>query len=77
MNHFIIRKLKDKFGSRAMATGEIDFQNAKAYLVGNVKDGIKIAVGIVLNTSRWINSLGACGNMRRAYIEASTFAATR
>ena len=76
-NHFKIRKLKDKFGTRAMATGEIEFDKALAYQVGRVEDGYKIAIGVVLNNSRWINSLGACGIMRRAYIEASTYAQCR
>ncbi|MDP7037705.1 MAG: acyl-CoA dehydrogenase family protein [Myxococcota bacterium] len=77
LNNFHTVKLKDKFGSRAMATGEIEFENALAYPIGHLEDGIKIAVGLVLNTSRWINALGSTGAMRRAYIEASTYAQTR
>ena len=57
-----------------MATGEIEFNKAIAYQIGKVSDGYKIAIGIVLNTSRWINALGSCGIMRRASIEASSYA---
>jgi len=35
MNNFRINKLKDKFGTRAMATGEIDFLDAEAFLIGD------------------------------------------
>ena len=77
LNNFHTAKLKDKFGTRAMATGEIEFDRALAYPIGAPEEGIKIAVGLVLNTSRWINALGSTGAMRRAYIEASTYAQTR
>ncbi|MBJ80772.1 MAG: acyl-CoA dehydrogenase [Myxococcales bacterium] len=77
LNHFQLNKLKDKFGTRAMATGEIEFNKAIAYPLGAPEEGIKIAVGLVLNTSRWINALGSTGAMRRAYVEASTYAETR
>lgn len=77
LNCFTIRRLKIKLGTRAMASGEIDFAGALAWPIGRPSDGIKIAVGIVLNTSRWLNALGSAGVMRRAYLEAATYAATR
>ena len=77
MNSFKIRKLKDKFGTRAMASGEIEFDQTLAYPIGKIEDGYKIAIGTVLNQSRWINALGSAGLMRRAFLEASTYAQTR
>jgi acyl-CoA dehydrogenase len=77
VNGFTIRRLKNKLGTRAMASGEIDFERAEGYAIGSPKDGFRIAVGIVLNTSRWINALGSTGIMRRAYVEACTYARTR
>jgi alkylation response protein AidB-like acyl-CoA dehydrogenase len=76
-NGFTIRKLKDKLGTRAMATGEIDFDGSLAYSIGAAEDGFKIAAGVILNTSRWLNALGSTGLMRRAYLEAASFAAFR
>jgi alkylation response protein AidB-like acyl-CoA dehydrogenase len=73
---FRIRKLKDKLGTRALATGEIEFDGAVAYPLGPLEDGFRIAVG-VLNTSRWLNAVGSCGLMRRAWRVASEFAAER
>ncbi len=76
-NGFSLRRLKDKLGTRGMASGEIDFDEALAWPVGPVADGFKTAVGIVLNTSRWMTSLGAAGMMRRAVLEASAYARHR
>ncbi len=73
---FRIRKLKDKLGTRALATGEIEFEGAVAYPLGPLEDGFRIAVS-VLNTSRWLNAVGSCGLMRRATRVATEFAAER
>ncbi|MGZ4415062.1 MAG: acyl-CoA dehydrogenase family protein [Gaiellaceae bacterium] len=76
-NGFRIRRLKDKLGTRALATAEIEFEGALAYPLGELADGFKIAAGVVLNTSRWLNACGSVGLMRRAYLEASGFARHR
>ena len=73
---FRIRRLKDKLGTRALATGEIDFEGAAAYPLGPLEDGFKTAIS-VLNTSRWLNSVGSTGLMKRAFLEASSFARER
>jgi acyl-CoA dehydrogenase len=77
LNAFHIRRLKTKFGTRTMASGEIDFTDAVAYPIGGVDEGFKIVVELVLNTSRWTNALGSAGLLRRAYVEAWTFAQQR
>jgi acyl-CoA dehydrogenase len=76
-NGFRIRRLKDKLGTRVLATGEIEFDGALAYPIGAPEDGFRIAAGVVLNTSRWLNALGSTGLMQRAYLEASSFARHR
>ena len=76
-NGFALRRLKDKLGTRGMASGEIDFDGALAYPIGPVDDGFKIAAGIVLNTSRWLTAVGATGMMRRALLEARAYARHR
>ncbi len=77
LNAFHIRRLKTKFGTRTMASGEIDFEDAVAYPIGQIDEGFKIVVELVLNTSRWTNALGSTGLLRRAYVEAWTFAQQR
>jgi alkylation response protein AidB-like acyl-CoA dehydrogenase len=73
---FRIRRLKDKLGTRALATGEIEFEGAAAYPLGPLEEGFRTAVG-VLNTSRWLNAVGSAGLMRRAYLVAAEFAGER
>ncbi len=73
-NGFRIRRLKDKLGTRGLASGEIDFENALAYPIGDLVEGFTIAVSELLNTSRWLNAIGSTGIMSRAYLEASSFA---
>jgi acyl-CoA dehydrogenase len=76
-NGFRIRRLKDKLGTRALATGEIEFTGALGHAIGAPEDGFRIAAGVVLNTSRWLNALGSTGLMRRAYLEAASFSRFR
>jgi acyl-CoA dehydrogenase len=73
---FRTRRLKEKLGTRALATGEIEFEGAEAYPIGALEDGFRTSVS-VLNTSRWLNAVGSAGLMRRAYEVASEFARER
>jgi alkylation response protein AidB-like acyl-CoA dehydrogenase len=76
-NGFAIRRLKDKLGTRSMASGEIDFMSAVAHPVGPIDAGFKIMATAMLNTSRWMNAVGDIGIMARAYAEAAGYARHR
>jgi len=76
-NGFVLRRLKEKLGTRGMASGEIDFDGALAWPIGPVEHGFRTAVGIVLNTSRWMTAIGSAGMMRRAHLEATAYARHR
>lgn len=76
-NRFFIRRLKDKLGTRTLASAELDFDAAVAYPLGPLDQGFKTTVELVLNTSRLLNAVSCAGVMRRAAIEAATFAAHR
>ena len=76
-NGFVLNRLKTKLGTRSMATGEIVFDGASGEAIGPLDEGFKNLVGIVLDTSRAHNAVAACGIMRRAFVEAQTFAARR
>ena len=76
-NGFVLRRLKEKLGTRGMASGEIDFDGARAWPIGPVEHGFRTAAGVVLNTSRWMTAIGSTGMMRRAYLEASAYARHR
>lgn len=76
-NGYEIRRLKEKIGTRTMASAEVDFTGALAWPIGPLHEGFKTAVGIVLNCSRLLNAVGCAGSMRRAYHEALAYARTR
>lgn len=74
VNEFYVRRLKEKLGTRSMASGEADFKGALAYHMGEVGEGFKNMMELVINTSRLYNAVGCCGVMRRAYMVARTYA---
>lgn len=76
-NRMTIRRLKDKLGTRSMATGEVEFDDALAYEVGETEAGFRNAMTYVINTSRVFNAVGCSANARRAYLTAWTYARHR
>ena len=50
-NHLRIRRLKDKLGVRAVPSGEVEFEGALAYVVGEQNKGIYYMLE-ALNLSR-------------------------
>jgi acyl-CoA dehydrogenase len=77
LNSYYIRRLKDKLGTRSLATGEVEFRNALAYQVGDLKRGFRNMMVYVINTSRIFNAVGCSANARRAYLTAWTYARHR
>ena len=77
LNGFHIRRLKDKLGTRTLASAEVDFRDAVAYPLGALDRGFRNVVELVLNTSRLFNAVGCAGGMRRALVEASAYACHR
>lgn len=76
-NGFYIRRMKDKLGTRTLASVELDFKDAVAYPIGRLDEGFKNTVELVLNTSRLMNAVSCAGVMRRAHLEASSYACAR
>jgi alkylation response protein AidB-like acyl-CoA dehydrogenase len=72
-NHFEIRRLKYKLGTRSMASAEVDFRGALARPVGDFRRTVEI----VLNTSRLYNAICAAGFLQRAWREADGYARAR
>jgi acyl-CoA dehydrogenase len=75
-NHYRILRLKDKLGTRSMASGEIRLEGAEAYLVGERGRGFNQMADMV-NNSRLSNAVRAAALMRRAVTEALFFARRR
>lgn len=68
-NRYRILRLKDKLGTRSMASGEIRLEGAFAWLVGERGKGFKHMADMI-NNSRLSNGVRAAGLMRRALTEA-------
>jgi acyl-CoA dehydrogenase len=75
-NAYRIVRLKDKLGTRSMASGEVTMQGATAWLVGEPDAGFKQMADMV-NSSRLSNGVRAAGMMRRAAAEALFIAQRR
>ncbi|QTN00342.1 isovaleryl-CoA dehydrogenase [Sediminibacillus dalangtanensis] len=71
-----IRRLKDKLGVRAVPSAEVEFDGAKAYLVGEAEQGFAYMVE-ALNLSRICNAVASLGIMKRAFLEARDYAGNR
>jgi len=68
-NSYRIVRLKDKLGSRTMASGEIVFEGAVAYQLGELDQGLKHML-VMVNSSRVSHLARAAGMMRRCLNEA-------
>src|SRR6202008_2736234 len=75
-NSYRIVRLKDKLGTRSMASGEIRLEGAVAWLVGDAKAGLKQMMEQV-NLSRLSHGVRAAAMMRRCLNEALVCARTR
>ncbi|WP_304304752.1 acyl-CoA dehydrogenase family protein [Pseudacidovorax intermedius] len=76
LNHYRIVRLKNKLGTRSMASGEIRLDGAVAHLVGEAGRGF-VQMADMVNNSRLSNGVRAAGLMRRAVAEAEFIARER
>jgi acyl-CoA dehydrogenase len=75
-NHYRIVRLKDKLGTRSMASGEISMQGAVAYAVGRLDRGF-VQMAEMVNWSRLSNGVKSTALMRRALHDAFAVARGR
>jgi len=75
-NHYRIVRLKDKLGTRSMASGEIKLEGAIAYAIGKLDRGF-VQMAEMVNSSRLSNGVKSTALMRRAWHDAVTVAQNR
>src|SRR3954451_25166777 len=75
-NHYRIVRLKDKLGTRSMASGEIKLEGPIAYAVGKLDRGF-VQMAEMVNSSRLSNGVKSTALMRRAHHDAMTVARNR
>jgi acyl-CoA dehydrogenase len=76
LNDQLYRRLKDKLGTIAVPTGEVEFEGAEAYLVGEPEEGFKL-MAEMMNFERLTNAMGSVAGMGRAMLESKVHAANR
>ena len=74
--NYYVRRLKEKSGTVAVPTGEVEFIDTEAYLVGEKEKGIYYTLEDLM-VSRLSNAAGAVGIQRKAYLEAYGYATYR
>src|SRR6266516_1575879 len=68
-NAFTINRLKDKLGTRSLATGEVTLHGAQAYQVGALDRGF-VQMTEMINLTRIWATIGSLAAMRRSFLEA-------
>lgn len=68
--NYRVRRFKNKSATRAVPTGEVDFNRSRAYLIGKAELGIYYTLEN-LTVSRLANAAGAMGLARKAQFESA------
>jgi alkylation response protein AidB-like acyl-CoA dehydrogenase len=77
-NRIVVRRLKDKLGTRALPTAELELDGALAFPVGEPNAGSGVSrIATMLNITRIHNSLGASGALARGLAWARAYARER
>lgn len=75
-NTFRIHRLKDKLGNRSNASGEVEFEDSFARMVGEDGRGVRTIIEMV-NATRLDCVIGAAATMRQAVTQAVWFVGHR
>lgn len=77
-NNIVVRRLKDKLGTRALPTAELELEGAIAYPIGDPYDGGGVRrISTMLNITRIHNSIGGTGAIGRGLAWARAYARVR
>lgn len=73
-NSYVFRRMKEKFGTKALASAEIDYHDALAYPLGPVEVGFNTLMNEVIHHSRIALSVAVLGFGNSAYRLARLYA---
>jgi alkylation response protein AidB-like acyl-CoA dehydrogenase len=77
-NAIVVRRLKDKLGTRSLPTAELELQGALAHPVGDPLEGGGVRkIATMLNITRIHNALGSVGALGRGLAWARAYANVR
>lgn len=75
-NGIRVDRLKDKLGTRELATAEIHLEGTRASAVSGLDQGVRL-IAPMLNITRTWNAVGALATMRRCIVLATAYAHQR
>ena len=77
-NAIVVRRLKDKLGTRSLPTAELELHGALAHPVGDPLEGGGVRkIATMLNITRIHNALGSVGSLARGLAWARAYASVR
>lgn len=76
LNNIIVHKLKNKLGTKAVPTAELELCGAIGYLVGEPGTGVKV-ISSILNITRIHNAVNSVAAIRRGLAVARDYAGRR
>ncbi|MEA2452895.1 MAG: hypothetical protein QOG04_1605 [Actinomycetota bacterium] len=77
-NAIIVRRLKDKLGTRTLPTAELELEGAIAHPVGDPLEGGGVRkIATMLNITRIHNAIGSIGSLSRGIAWARAYAGVR
>lgn len=76
-NAIFVRRLKDKLGTRALPTAELELQGAVAHPIGDASGGGVKRIASMLNVTRVHNSIAAAAALGRGLAWARAYAGQR
>jgi acyl-CoA dehydrogenase len=77
-NKIVVRRLKDKLGTRSLPTAELELHGALAHPVGDPLDGGGVRrISTMLNITRIHNSIGSIASLARGLAWARAYARVR
>jgi hypothetical protein len=75
-NGIFIQRLKNKFGTKSLPTGELELSSTRGYLIGKEGQGIQ-EISAILNITRLYSAVSAVGYLGRGLAIARSFAKVR
>ncbi|HEV3472880.1 MAG TPA: acyl-CoA dehydrogenase family protein [Actinomycetota bacterium] len=77
-NAIVVRRLKDKLGTRTVPTAELELQGAIAHPIGDPAEGGGVRkIATMLNITRIHNAIGSVGSLARGLAWARAYAQVR
>jgi alkylation response protein AidB-like acyl-CoA dehydrogenase len=76
LNHIEVEALKDKLGTKALPTAQLELKGTKAKMVGEINKGVR-TISYLFNITRIYNTVSAVSFIRRAFAFTKAYSEQR